>query len=170
MNWAAGQQVLPGLPGIQLARALWLQGYPVQAVNRVHETLKEVLDHPVALTGALTWAIGVFFWTGDLASAELHINWFISHAEAYSLGPNVAVGRGLKAQLAIRQGDAKGGVKSLRDCLRKIRAARHGLILTEFNGTAGHRIRGLSACLCERKYFLIQFEGPKQGLKRYGFL
>jgi hypothetical protein len=129
-------------PGIQLARALWLQGYPLQAVDRVHKTLKEVADHPVALTGALTWAIGVFFWTGDLPSAELHINWFISHSEAYSLGPNAAVGRGLKAQLAIRQGDAKGGVKSLRDCLQKIRAARHGLIMTEFNISL---VQGLAA-------------------------
>jgi hypothetical protein len=129
-------------PGIQLARALWLQGYPLQAVDRVHKTLKEVADHPVALTGALTWAIGVFFWTGDLPSAELHINWFISHSEAYSLGPNAAVGRGLKAQLAIRQGDAKRGVKSLRDCLQKIRAARHGLIMTEFNISL---VQGLAA-------------------------
>jgi hypothetical protein len=108
----------------------------------VHKTLAEVADHPVALTGALTWAIGVFFWTGDLPSAELHINWFLSHAEAYSLGPNAVVGRGLKAQLAIRQGDAKSGVKSLRDCLQKIHAARHGLIITEFNISL---VQGLAA-------------------------
>jgi predicted ATPase/DNA-binding winged helix-turn-helix (wHTH) protein len=120
-------------PGIALARTLWLQGYPDQAVERVHQTLKEVVDHPVSLTGALTWAIGVFFWVGDLPSAERHIDWFISHAEAHSLGPNAAVGRGLKAQLAIRHGDAKGGVESLHDCLEKIHAARHGLVITEFN-------------------------------------
>jgi len=47
-----------------------------------------------------------------------------------------------KAQLAIRQGDAKGGVKSLRDCLQKIRTARHGLILTEFNISL---VQGLAA-------------------------
>jgi hypothetical protein len=129
-------------PGIALARTLWLQGYPAQAVDRVHKTLKDVADHPVSLTGALTWAIGVFFWTGDLQAAETHIDWFISRAEAYSLGPNVAVARGLKAQLAIRRGDAKGGVESLRGCLEKIHATRHGLITTEFNISL---VQGLAA-------------------------
>jgi predicted ATPase/DNA-binding winged helix-turn-helix (wHTH) protein len=129
-------------PGIALARALWLQGYPTQAVDRVHQTLKDVADHPVSLTGALTWAIGVFFWTGDLQTAEMHIDWFISRAEAYSLGPNVAVARGLKAQLAIRMGDAKGGIESLRVYLEKIHAARHGLITTEFNISL---VQGLAA-------------------------
>jgi hypothetical protein len=120
-------------PGIQLARALWLQGYPAQAVERVHKTLKEVVDHPVALTGALTWAIGLFFWVGDLPSAEMHIDWFASHAEAHSLGPNIAVARGLKAQLAICEGDATVGVESLQSCLQEIHAARHGLLIAEFN-------------------------------------
>jgi len=119
-----------------------LQGYPAQAVECVHKTLKEVVDHPVSLTGALTWAIGVFFWVGDLPSAELHIDWFISHAEAHSLGPNAAVGRGLKAQLAIRRDDAKGGVEGLRGCLEKIHAARHGLVTTEFNDSL---VQGLAA-------------------------
>jgi predicted ATPase/DNA-binding winged helix-turn-helix (wHTH) protein len=129
-------------PGIQLARTLWLQGYPDQAVERVHKTLKEVADHPVALTGGLTWAIGVFFWVGDLQSAEMHIDWFISHAEAHSLEPNVAVGRGLKAQLAIRQGDAIFGVESLRGCLAKIHATRHEMLTTEFNISL---VQGLTA-------------------------
>ena len=129
-------------PGIAMARTLWLQGHPDQAVERVHETLKEVVDHPVSLTGALTWAIGVFFWSGDLRNADMHIDWFIARAETFSLGPNLAVGRGLKAQLAIRQGDARGGVVSLRDCLEKIQAAHHGLLATEFNISL---VQGLAA-------------------------
>jgi predicted ATPase len=90
----------------------------------------------------LTWAIGVFFWVGDLPSAEMHIDWFIAHAEAHSLGPNAAVGWGLKAQLAIHQGDVKGGVESLRGYLEKIHAARHGLLITEFNISL---VQGLAA-------------------------
>jgi hypothetical protein len=129
-------------PGIQLARTLWLLGYPAQAVERVHKTLKDVADHPVSLTGALTWAIGVFFWVGDLRGAEMHIDWFISLSQAHSLGPNAAVGRGLKAQLAIRQGDATGGIESLHGCLEKIHAARHGMLTTEFNISL---VQGLAA-------------------------
>ena len=130
-------------PGIQLARTLWLQGYPSQAVQRVHHTLKEVIDHPVALTGALTFAIGVFFWTGDLVNAETHIDWFLSHAEAHSLGPNAAVGWGLKAQLAIYQGNAKSGVEALRGYMERIHAARHGLIVTEFNISLAHGLMAI---------------------------
>jgi hypothetical protein len=112
----------------------------------VHKTLKEVVDHPVSLTGALTWAIGVFFWTGDLQTAEMHIDWFISRAEAYSLGPNVAVAKGLKAQLAIRQGSAKGGVESLQGCLESIHAAHHGLIATEFNISLVQGLTAMDRC------------------------
>jgi predicted ATPase/DNA-binding winged helix-turn-helix (wHTH) protein len=124
-NWA----------GIPLARNLWLQGYPAQALERVCQTVKDAerVDHPVTLTIVLHWAASVFLWIGDLANAEKHIEWFSSRAETYSLGPYLAVGRGLKAVLAIRRGDAENGVEMLRDCLEKLHAARYELLTTAFN-------------------------------------
>ncbi len=118
--------------GVALARALWLQGHPTQAMERAHQAIEEVTHHPVALTGALAWVIGVFFWSGDLGSAEMYIQRFLSDAESHFLGPNVAVGEGLKGQLAIRQGDAPGGVESLQRCLETLHSARYGLLTTEF--------------------------------------
>jgi tetratricopeptide (TPR) repeat protein len=124
-NWA----------GIPLARNLWLQGYPAQALERVCQTVKDAerVDHPVTLTIVLHWAASVFLWIGDLANAEKHIEWFSSRAETHSLGPYLAVGRGLKAVLAIRRGDAEKGIEILRDCLEKLHTARYELLTTAFN-------------------------------------
>ncbi len=100
------------------------------------------MDHPVTLAIALHWAVSVFLWTGDLRSAEEHIDWFISHAESHSLAPYLAVGRGLKGELAIRRGDAEGGVESLQGCLEELHAARYELLTTAFNISL---VRGLAA-------------------------
>jgi predicted ATPase/DNA-binding winged helix-turn-helix (wHTH) protein len=121
--------------GIALARTLWLQGYPVQAVERVRETVKgaERIDHPASLTVLLAWAASIFLWTGDLQRAEEHITSSLAIAESYSLGPLASVGRARKAQLAIRRGDTRDGIASLRTSLEEIHAVRYELITTEFN-------------------------------------
>ena len=130
--------------GTGLARTLWLLGHPGQAVERARKTIQEAadLDHPVTLSMALVWAILLFIETGDLRSADEHIDWFISRAEAHSLGPYRAVGRGFKGQLAIRGGDAKGGVESLQSCLEDLHAARYELLTTPFNASLA---QGLAA-------------------------
>jgi predicted ATPase/DNA-binding winged helix-turn-helix (wHTH) protein len=133
-NWA----------GIPLARNLWLQGHPSQAVERTYQTVKDAerVGHPVTLTIVLHWAASVFLWVGDLANAEKHIDRFISRAETHSLGPYLAVGHGLKGELAIRRGDPKKGVEMLRDCLQKLHAARYELLTTAFNISL---VQGLAA-------------------------
>jgi predicted ATPase/DNA-binding winged helix-turn-helix (wHTH) protein len=85
--------------GIVLARTLWLQGHPAQAMERARQAIKDVerMDHPVSLTIVLHWAASVFLWTGDLANAERHIDWLITHAETHSLGPSVTLGHGFKS-------------------------------------------------------------------------
>jgi predicted ATPase/DNA-binding winged helix-turn-helix (wHTH) protein len=121
--------------GIVLARTLWLQGHPVQALEHARQAIDDaaLMDHPVSLTIVLHWAASVFLWTGDLPSAETHINWFINHAESHSLGPSFAIGHGFKGELAILRGDARGGVESLQVCLQKLHAAHYELLTTPFN-------------------------------------
>jgi tetratricopeptide (TPR) repeat protein len=84
----------------------------------------------------------VHLWIGDLANAGKLIDRFISCAETYSLGPYIAVGRGLKGELAIRQGDAKSGVEGVQACLEKLHAARYELLTTAFKIAI---VRGLAA-------------------------
>jgi len=130
--------------GIALARTLWLQGHPAQAVECAHEAIRGAgrMDHPASLAVVLAWAASVFLWTGDLQTAEQYIDSSISHAESHSLRPLVAVGRSRKAELAIRRGDAKDGVESLRASLEKIHAVRYELLTTEFNISL---VQGLAA-------------------------
>ena len=107
------------LAGAILARNLWLQGHPAQAVERARRTIKDAaaMDHSLTLSIVLIWGISVFLWTGDLQSAEEHTDWLISRSESHSLAPYRAAGRGFKGELAIRRGDAKRGVGNLRGCL-----------------------------------------------------
>jgi predicted ATPase/DNA-binding winged helix-turn-helix (wHTH) protein len=120
---------------ITLARTLWLQGHPAKAAELARQTVDEAaqMDHPVTLCIALLWAVSVFLWAGDFEGAEENIDRFVAHAQSRSMGPYLAAGRGLKGELAIRRGDAKNGVESVKQCLEELRAARYELLTTTFN-------------------------------------
>jgi predicted ATPase/DNA-binding winged helix-turn-helix (wHTH) protein len=124
-NWAGGT----------LARNLWLQGHPAQAVELAHQTVKEAArrGRPLTLSIALNCAVTVFLWRGDIESAEEHTDWLISHAESHSLTTFLAVGRGFRGELAIRRGDPEGGIEGLQRCLQELHAARYGLLASSFS-------------------------------------
>jgi predicted ATPase/DNA-binding winged helix-turn-helix (wHTH) protein len=120
--------------GMALARTLWLQGHPVQAIERARRTIEEAvsLGHPVTVSIVVNWSVSLFFWAGDFQSAEEQIDRFITHAEHHSLGPYLAVGRARKGELAIRRGDPARGVEILQHCLNEFHASRYELLTTEF--------------------------------------
>ena len=122
------------LAGAVLARTLWLQGYPAQAVERARQTVEDAacMDHPLTLSIALIWAISVLLWTGDLQGAEQYVDRLISCAEAHSLAPYLLVARGFEGELAIRRGDASNGVASLHSCLEELHAAPYELLTAAF--------------------------------------
>jgi len=115
-----------------LARNLWLQGHSIQAVERAHQTIRDAaeMDHSLTLCIALLGGIAVFLWSGDLTSAEEHIEWLISRAEPHSLLPYAFVGHGFEGEVAIRRGDVTGGVEILRRCLEKLHAATYEVFTT----------------------------------------
>ena len=121
--------------GITLARQLWLQGHPAKALQLAQQTVGEAaqMDHPITLCIALIWAVSIDLWSGDLAGAEENIDRFIAHATSRSMGPYLAVGRGVKGELAIRRGDAAGGVETIRGCLSELHDAGYELLTTTFN-------------------------------------
>jgi predicted ATPase len=129
--------------GIALTTTLWLQGYPAQAMARVHQAIKDAerMRHPVSLAIVLN-AVAVLLWIGDLGAAEQHLDWFISRAESQYFGPYLDLGHGLKGELAIRRGEVKTGVEMLQYCLEKLRAARYERFTTRFNIVLA---RGLAA-------------------------
>lgn len=121
--------------GITLARELWLQGRPADALQLARQTVTEAaqMDHPITLCIALIWAVAIELWSGDLDGAEEDIDRFIAHANSRSMGPYLAVGRGVKGELAIRRGDAAGGVETIGTCLRELHDAGYELLTTTFN-------------------------------------
>jgi tetratricopeptide (TPR) repeat protein len=118
--------------GMALGRTLWMLGHAEEAVARIRNSIEnaERLDHPVTLSMALHWAAAVYLWAGDLDAAEIHIDRFLSRAETHSLGPYLAVGRGLKGELAVRRGSAETGVEMLDGSLKRLHAARYELVST----------------------------------------
>jgi len=123
------------LANTMLARNLWLQGHPAQAIERARQTVEEALrtDHSLLISAAFIGVIPVFLLTGDLLSAGETIDMAIRHAETHSFGPYLWVGRGFKGEIAIRQGDADGGVETLKSALRKLHEARYELFTTPLN-------------------------------------
>jgi hypothetical protein len=129
---------------IFLARTLWLQGHPDQAVEHAHQAIEAAasIDHPVTLSVVLIRAIYLFMWIGEVATAEKLLDRFVTHAESHSLGPYLAVGNGYKGLLAVRRGDATGGVESLRGALAELHSSRYQLLTPIFNVSL---VQGLEA-------------------------
>jgi predicted ATPase/DNA-binding winged helix-turn-helix (wHTH) protein len=140
--WSSTQQVCEVylgldheiLVGIGLARNLWLQGHPAQAMERVRQTIKDAerKNHPASLGLALSWAPGMFLWIGDLQGAEEHADWLMSHAESHCLRPYLVVARAYKGALAIERDDPREGVETLRACLKQLHAMRYEMLNTGF--------------------------------------
>jgi len=122
---------------IALARTLWLQGFPDQAIATARETVQEAraFNHPVTHCIALIWAINVLIWSGDYLGANEYINDFVANADRYSLAPYQAVGRGLRGQILIKQGEIKPGIELLQSALAAVHANRYELMTSEFNAT-----------------------------------
>jgi predicted ATPase/DNA-binding winged helix-turn-helix (wHTH) protein len=120
------------LAGGILARNLWLQGYPDQADIQARKTITDAakLDHSLTLCIALLGGIAVFLWRDDVRSAEEHIEWLVSRAGLSSLSPYVSVARGFEGELAIRRGDVKLGIDTLRRYIEKLHASTYEVFTT----------------------------------------
>jgi tetratricopeptide (TPR) repeat protein len=112
------------------ARALWLRGYPDQAVAAARYTLDEAgkLEYPLTLAIALVWSAYVFFWVGDRRTAAEITERLMAHTAKYSLRPYEAVGLGLRGKVLILQGQVDEGIALLEQGLERLRANRHQIL------------------------------------------
>ena len=116
------------------ARALWLRGYPDQAVRAARYTLDEAgkLDYPLTLAIALVWSAYVFFWVGDHETASDITERLIVHTAKYSLGPYHAVGLGLRGEVLVQHGKFGDGIALIEQSLDRLRADRHQILDAAF--------------------------------------
>jgi len=136
-----------------LARILWLQGFPDQAMRMAKENVEEALalNHALSLANALVQAAcPIAFFTGDLVAAEHFVCMLLGHSTKHALGPWHAWGRCFEARLLIKRGDIGTGLQRLSTAVSGLRDIGHAVYyvafmgeLAEALGWAGQTARGL---------------------------
>ncbi len=137
-----------------LAKILWPQGFPDQAMDEIRGVLEEAttVGHPMSLALALAQgACPISLLSGDLTAAERFINLLLKHAAEHALDLWHAWGRCLGAMLLIARGSSDEGLKSLRSALDELprgaffaQYAGIHAVLAETLGRAGAISRGHS--------------------------
>jgi predicted ATPase/DNA-binding winged helix-turn-helix (wHTH) protein len=105
-----------------LARILWLQGFPDEAMRTAKDAVNEAreINHPVSLGYALAFAAcPIMLWVEDLAAAERYIAMLVDHSARYGLPSWGALGRTFQGVLATRRGDFGPRLKQLRGDLNE---------------------------------------------------
>ena len=99
-----------------LARVLWLQGLPDQAMRTAERSLEDVraTNHATSLGNALAVAAcPIALWSGDLAAAEHYVAMLLDHSARHVLGRWRAFGRCYQGMLVIQRGDVNAGLRLL---------------------------------------------------------
>jgi predicted ATPase/DNA-binding winged helix-turn-helix (wHTH) protein len=108
-QWAAARAYL--------ARILWLQGLPDQAMRTAETSIAEARasDHVISLGLALALvACPIALWVGDLAAAEHYVEMLLDHSARHALARWHAIGRSHQGVLFIQRGDLGTGLRLLR--------------------------------------------------------
>jgi predicted ATPase len=135
-----------------LARVLWLQGFPEQAMRAAERSIEDgrAADHAVSLCYALAvGACPIALLVGDLATAERYVGMLLDHSTRHALTHWRAFGACHQGALAIKRGDVMTGSRLLRAGFSEFGnsgPALHSvaLLMTEAMGHAGQVSEGLA--------------------------
>jgi predicted ATPase/DNA-binding winged helix-turn-helix (wHTH) protein len=100
-----------------LARILWMQGLPDQAMRTAERCAADARasNHAISLGLALVVAAyPVSLWVGDLAAAEHYVEMLLDHSTRHELGRWHVSGRCYEGMLVIQRGDVNTGLRMLR--------------------------------------------------------
>jgi predicted ATPase/DNA-binding winged helix-turn-helix (wHTH) protein len=113
---------------ITLARILWLQGYPDQAIDTAQRAMADTirLGHPAKLCMALLWAFSIFIWNSETEKYEEYADRLILEASKHALGPYQTIGYGTKGVVLVAQGQVETGIALLRGALDVMYSRRYG--------------------------------------------
>jgi predicted ATPase/DNA-binding winged helix-turn-helix (wHTH) protein len=137
-----------------LARILWLQGLPIQAMRAAESSVEDAqsTNHAVSVCYAVTVAAcPIAIWIGDLVAAEHYVEMLLNHSR-HALALWRAFGQGHHGVLVIKRGEVVGGLRLLRASLDEIGEARSALglimfldVMAEALGRSGQIADGLAA-------------------------
>jgi predicted ATPase len=140
---------------VQLARTLWLQGFPEQAMQAARASVDEAVDVGHGNSICLALADGaciVAMLSGKLDDAEHFAGMLTEHAEGHDLGVWRIYGRAVRGRLLAWRGHGADGAALLRSALADLRKTpldmRFQLYLVwlaEVVGAAGQVTEALAA-------------------------
>ena len=137
-----------------LARILWLQGFPDEAMHTAESGVAgaRATNYAISLCYALSQAAcPIALLVGDLAAAEQYVGMLLDHSARHLLARWNAMGRSYQGVLAIKQGDLVTGLRLLRSGLDEVGAASSSVsrliafLMAEALGAAGQIADGLAA-------------------------
>jgi predicted ATPase/DNA-binding winged helix-turn-helix (wHTH) protein len=129
-----------------LARILWLQGFPDQAMRISQAILEDTraIDHTVSLCYALcAAACSVPLFVGDLVAAERCVAMLLDHSAKHVLALWHAWARCLEGVLFIKRGDVETGLRLLRTALDELREGKFALTSTIFLSALAEGLAGV---------------------------
>jgi predicted ATPase len=105
-----------------VARILWLQGFPEQALRMAESNVDDAwaIDHPLSVCYALEAICLVSLWMSDLPAATRGVTMLLEHSARHALWVWHARARCLKGFLLVRRGDIGEGVELLRAALDEL--------------------------------------------------
>jgi len=138
---------------VYLARILWLQGLPDQAMRTAESSVADAqaTNHAMSLGHALAVAAcPIALWVGDLAAAEHYVETLLDYSTRHALARWRAFGRSYQGVLAIQRGNLGIGLRLLRAGFDEPGAAESILrfftfLMAEALGRAGQIAAGLAA-------------------------
>ena len=102
---------------VYLARTLWLQGLPDQAMAAAESSVTDAraIDHAISVGLALALAAcPIALKTGNMAAANHYVKMLLDHSTTHTLARWHAFGRGYQGALVLLEGDLDTGLRLLR--------------------------------------------------------
>jgi predicted ATPase/DNA-binding winged helix-turn-helix (wHTH) protein len=135
-----------------LARILWLQGFPDQAMRTAESSVEDARAANHGLSFCYALALGaclIALWIGDLTAAEGYVGMLLDHSTRHSLANWRAYGRCHQGALAIKRGDLNTGLRLLHAGFDELGGSRpalrvNTLLMIEALGRAGQIADGLA--------------------------
>jgi predicted ATPase/DNA-binding winged helix-turn-helix (wHTH) protein len=136
-----------------LARILWLQGLPDQAMRTAESSVAaaRATNHAISLGNALAVAAcPIALWAGDLAAAEHYVEMLLDRSTRHALARWRVFGRCYQGMLVIQRGDVNTGLRLLRGAFAEPAAAGSAprlfaFLISAASGHAGEIADGLPA-------------------------